>query len=126
MQGQDPIATCAISTSNKVGLGRCGWETWIPAELRGQPRADNFALTRLLGLGRSIILSMKGTLLLKLLVPTERNNSGFKQQFQRNLEDSIVDHKYVSILLHPAFGDNLFVKMGLFRFGGIKIKQLDK
>lgn len=67
MQGQDPIGLSAVSTNTKVGLGRCGWENmWIPAELRRQPGADNLASTRLLGLGRSIMLSMKGTLLIKL------------------------------------------------------------
>lgn len=128
MQGQDCIGRYAVSTSTKVSLGRQGWgNIWIPAELRSQPGADNFALARLLGLGRSLILSMKGTLLIKFSVHTDRSISGFKQQFQSNFEGSIVDHKYIYIYiycLHPTSGANIFVKKwACSRFGVIKIKK---
>lgn len=49
--------------------------------LGGQSGVNNFALTRILGRGRSTVVSMKVTLLIKLLVVTTRNtalNSNFK------------------------------------------------
>lgn len=63
----------------------CGFQL----NLGGQPGVNNFALTRTVGRGRSTILDMKVTSLIKLSVATGRNTTKYKQQFQTNFECSV-------------------------------------